>query len=58
MKKLNIIILYKDRSYKIIPFKKITPKKLESKNIKTILIPLYDNPNSYIPIKSNVIYNF
>lgn len=58
MKNLNIVIFYKDNSYKIIPVKNINTSLLDHKNIKLILIPLYDNPNSYIPIKPAYLYNF
>lgn len=58
MKKLNVVILYKDKSYQIISIKKLNTSKLMEDNIKLILIPLYDNPNAYIPIKPSNLYNF
>ena len=58
MRDLNILILYKDKSYKIIPAKKISLLELSKKNIKLIFIPLYDNPNAYIPIKPSELYHF
>lgn len=58
MKKLKVIILYKDKSYKLISAKKLRPSHLSDNNIKFILIPLYDNPNAYIPIKPSTLYDF
>ena len=54
----NIVILYKNKKYKIIPHKKLKSKDLTSSSIETIFIPLYDNPNAYIPIKSSTLYDF
>ena len=58
MKNLNIVILYKNNSYKIISSKKINCALLNNKNIKLILVPLYENPNAYIPIKPSYLYEF
>ena len=58
MKNLNILILYKNKETKIISAKKIKPSQLSGNDIKMIFIPLYDNPNAYIPIKPNILYNF
>ena len=55
---MKILILYKDKSYKIISEKKLKTINLGSSKIQQILIPLYDNANSYIPIKPNSIYKF
>ena len=58
MKKLNLLILYRDNSYKIIPSNKVNSKQLANENIRMIFVPLYDNPNAYIPIKPSQLYNF
>lgn len=55
---MKIIILYKDGSYKTIKKKKINPKKLSSKDIKLILIPLSEHEGAFIPIKPSKMYDF
>ena len=58
-KKLNIIILYKNDSYKIIPYPKLEYKHIsDTKKVKLILIPLLETPNVYIPVKPSKHYNF
>lgn len=58
MKKSNILILYKNKDFKIFSYNKLKKSQLLSNNIRTIFIPLYDNPNAYIPIKPSVLYEF
>ena len=55
---MNILILYKDKTYKVISEKKINSIDLSDSKIKRIFIPLYDNPNAYIPIKPSSLYKF
>lgn len=56
--KLSALILYRDKSFKIVNCNKLNVMNLNDPDIKIIFIPNTEIPNGYIPIKPSVHYKF
>lgn len=50
-----VIFINKDHSYDMVKVNKLYPKRFISPEIKMILIPAFDHPDLYIPIKPSLL---